>query len=861
MQNKRFTLLSAIFVVLLSIYFSAQAQITVTGGVNAQQMVEELVGNGVQVSNPVINCFESDGFNAAGYGFFDGEFSNIGINSGILLTSGSIDVAADVANGNDQTGATVNTGTGGDAQLDALVAPFTTNDACILEFDFVPYADQLSFNYVFASEEYPEYVCSTFTDVFAFFLSGPGIPGTSNIAVIPGSNGLPVAINTINPGVPGVNSGGGDCFSLDYAEYYVDNMVGFDATIEYDGFTTLLTALANVIPCETYHLKIAIADAGDSAFDSGVFLQSNSLSTNFVEVEASAVSTTVTGFSNTVEGCVNGLITFSAEQPLTTDFPISFTLGGSAQQGIDYTVEATTTLIPQGSNSVSVPLTILEDGIVEGTETISITFVLDFTCGNDPIIQNAALSIIDAMPLEAFGDATILPGQSTELSATGGGGQYAWTPAFSLGNPNSANPIASPLQTTTYTVTSVLGECTYTKQVTVTVQSCDPATDPQAGEVELDDNAICYNASVQASAVGAALLSPEDVQVFVLHNSSTNDISSPDFMLYSYNVTGEFDNDGTYPYNTLYITSIAGDDDGTGFPDLNDPCISISPAVPVTFLSPVTLDIDEYCDWVEGIFYINVFPGGGYPASEVADGGAFYTLSGALNGNFGLNQSAATSFVGSQSTQQYDVAAIDAQGCQIDTLRTYICFKTAVELLYFRGTVENEGNLLTWATASETDNSHFVLQRSDNGTTFIDIATISGGGNSAQVQSYKYKDFAAPQGQSYYRLWDVDVNGTKTAAPNMVVLTRRNTLGFEWVELKPVPVQNELIAIFNAKEIGTIWANLYDVTGRIISTQAVEVAQVGNNTLSLTTVHLSSGTYFLSLNNGKEQINTKFVKY
>lgn len=108
-----------------------------------------------------------------------------------------------------------------------------------------------------------------------FLASGPGIMGTQNLAIIPGTS-TPVAINAVNSGTSGSNANPNSPCNLSYSNYYVDNTNG--TTIQYDGFTTVLTAFAIAIPCQTYHLKIVVADAGDADYDSGVFLQAGSLS-------------------------------------------------------------------------------------------------------------------------------------------------------------------------------------------------------------------------------------------------------------------------------------------------------------------------------------------------------------------------------------------------------------------------------------------------------------------------------------------------------------------------------------------------------------------------------------------------------
>lgn len=828
---------------------TASAQLTVEGGFTAEQIVEQLVGTGVQVSNVVINCPD------VAYGTFNGEFSNIGINSGIILTSGDINAAPGP---NDSGSAGAGNGAPGDPDLDPLVgscgggsAP-STNDACVLEFDLVPYSTTLSFNYVFGSEEYEEYIDS-FNDVFAFFITGgTEYPAATNIALVPGTS-IPVSINNVNAGNPDIPGDTGD-----NPEYYVGNPEGFETTVQYDGFTTVLTAFATVTPCETYHLKLAIADACDGVFDSGVFLEANSLSTNYVEIEASAVSLTGSGFTSAVEGCVDGLLTFSSDEPFDTDFPIEFSLSGTAVQGVDYTIPTTSTVIPAGESTITVPITMIEDGIAEGTETIDITFVLDLACGVNPIVQNVTLNLEDLAPVTVNSDVTITPGQSVQLEATGGSGTYTWTPPLGLSNANIANPVATPIQTTTYTATSQVGACTVSDQMTITIQSCDPATDPNAGTVVLSENRICANGTAMAIAEGLALNSPEDVQVFILHNSSANDLSAPDFVLYATNNTGFFDNVDSYPTNTpLYITSIAGDNDGTGFPDLNDPCISISPAEELVFLDPVTILVDEMCDWnatPNGIFYVTVEVTGGLPAYE----GGSYVLTGDLNGSILPNESFTQAFDGSGATQLYSLSATDGNSCSATAGNTFICYKTAIELLQYSGEVKEAGNELTWKTASETESDYFTLSRATDGINFQNIATLKAAGNSLNAQTYSYIDRQAPNGTAYYRLSETDLNGTVNNL-GVVSLTRHRQVGLHINTISPVPTTDIANIAFTAENGNQIGMQLYDVTGRVVETRNL-IGSGSLQTLSLDMSRYTSGIYFVVLNNGKEVATERIMK-
>ncbi len=244
---------------------AVEAQLTLTPGLSAYQLASMLAGPGVQIINPVITSPSNY------YSSFTANGTNLGLASGILLTTGDYSIATGP---NNQNGAATIDNNPGDPTLQAI-AGVNTYDAAVLEFDFIPQNDTIRFRYIFASEEYPEYVCSTYNDLFGFFISGPGIIGVQNIAIIPGTN-IPVAINAVNSGTPGSNSNPNSPCNLSYPNFYVDNTGG--TSIQYDGFTTLLTAIALVTPCQVYHLKIVITDAGDADYDSGVFLEAGGLS-------------------------------------------------------------------------------------------------------------------------------------------------------------------------------------------------------------------------------------------------------------------------------------------------------------------------------------------------------------------------------------------------------------------------------------------------------------------------------------------------------------------------------------------------------------------------------------------------------
>ena len=234
-----------------------------TGGLTPTDLANALVGTGVSISNVTFTGDE------AGAGAFSGGTGIIGFEEGIVLGSGSV---LDTVGPNVLDDVTTEFLTNGDSDLNTL-SGFTTHDAVVLEFDFVPDSDQLFFTYVFASDEYNEFVNTQFNDVFAFFVNGV------NCAIVGGSD--PVSINTINNGNPYGSP------PNSHPELYINNDLddgGGSIDTEMDGLTVPLNCASTVNPNVTNHIKLAIADASDFAYDSAVFIQAGSLTTTDVSL-------------------------------------------------------------------------------------------------------------------------------------------------------------------------------------------------------------------------------------------------------------------------------------------------------------------------------------------------------------------------------------------------------------------------------------------------------------------------------------------------------------------------------------------------------------------------------------------------
>ncbi len=247
---------------------ASKAQLIVTSADSISQCTPEwlvrnvLLDGNVSISNVKFNG-STDVIDCNSIGIFrtGPTPTNLGMEEGLVLATGGVSVCVGP---NDQTEAAVADSCPNyyDETIHQL-AGVDVFDVAVLEFDFVPMSTEVEFSYVFGSEEYPEYVDGTYNDVFGFFVSGlnpdGGAYANSNMALIPGTTEV-VSINTVN--------------DHHNQQYYVDNAGG--STIQFDGFTVVMTVSFKVVPMTQYHIKMAICDVGDYFVDSGVFIKAHS---------------------------------------------------------------------------------------------------------------------------------------------------------------------------------------------------------------------------------------------------------------------------------------------------------------------------------------------------------------------------------------------------------------------------------------------------------------------------------------------------------------------------------------------------------------------------------------------------------
>ncbi len=215
---------------LLSVAASSASALVATASTDASALANALGGSGVTISNAVLSTATP-----TAAGTFTGGASAIGFDKGVLLTTGTVNCAAGP---NNQT---------------ACSGGGTTTS---LKFDFTSDTGDVYFKYVFASEEYNEWVGSAFNDQFELLLNGV------NIAQLPGGAGV-VSINNVNSG--------------SNSAYFINNTVSPLLDTQYDGLTTVLVAFATGIT-GTNSFEFLIKDLGDSSLDSGVFIEAGTFS-------------------------------------------------------------------------------------------------------------------------------------------------------------------------------------------------------------------------------------------------------------------------------------------------------------------------------------------------------------------------------------------------------------------------------------------------------------------------------------------------------------------------------------------------------------------------------------------------------
>ncbi len=412
-----------------------------------------------------------------------GEFTNgsssIGFEGGIVLSTGNVQ---DVMGPNDSNAMSTNTNGGtSDPDLQDIVPGQALFDVASITFEFEPLEDQIFWTYVFASEEYCEFTGGAFNDVFGFFIDGPvpvaqggGNYNNLNLAALPG--GVIVSVNSIN--------------SQDNSQYYISNLdpgqpagqgscAGDNLTnaaapndIQFDGFTVeLQTRELFVIPCETYTIKLAIADGGDPNVNSAVFIKEGSF---FAGSSTSVDIDVVYDHPDEVaiEGCFDACYTFcrtnSSDPNLEYEIDVMVNAASTAVAGLDYNAAdiINPIIIPIGTECIDmcIPMIVGEDG--ESPEQLILDIESDCQC-SDFIPYD--MDMIDPEPIviNIMDEFSICPGESQLLDPIITGGvpnlQYSWSSGES-----TPSITVTPTATETYTLV-VTDDCGQSEMISIEV--------------------------------------------------------------------------------------------------------------------------------------------------------------------------------------------------------------------------------------------------------------------------------------------------------------------------------------------------------------------------------------------------------
>ncbi len=459
-----------------------------------QELIEEVLVTGCLEAYNV----EYDGLSSA-VGYFRGGMEAFGMSSGLVLATGNIfKLTGQSTDGENLEHETNNNDVENDlSQIsEQNEGSSDMHDEAILEFDFVPSSDTTEFNFVFASKEYPTFEHSQFNDVFAFFVSGPGINGfytddAINVALVPGTN-IPITITTIN----------GNDNSEYFGAYTAGNPIPhFDV----GGYTQSITAvMTGLTPCETYHIKFCIADAEDHAYPSYVFFEAGSFSSGG-DVSMNSISN-VGSASDIYEGCQNyyvfNRIDTTAEAMQDTVF-VNLEVGGTATAGVDYTDVPDSLFILPNELSDTLYYTALFDDFQEGPEYIVFSLLNGCLCSQTSIQDTIWIKDNFHIDGQIDDDLLICEGEEIQINTQVNPDidpillEYVWN----TGTPpeTGTSITVSPTVSTTYEVT-VTNIC-QNQEILTTPLTVVPTV---AASFSLSTDTICKGEPVSITFTGAA---------------------------------------------------------------------------------------------------------------------------------------------------------------------------------------------------------------------------------------------------------------------------------------------------------------------------------------------------------------------
>lgn len=330
-----------------------------------QQLIEDILINSYCISNVQVTNVVGGDFNGTdqSYGYFDASGSTFPFQSGIVLSTGRL---SNVEGPNTTLSDDDANNWVGDLDLETVLNENSTINATIIEFDFTAIASQISFRYIFASEEYQENNANTcqYSDLFGFLIRNINDTQYTNIALVPNTQ-TPVKVTTVHPNIPNGCSAQNEAYSGSWNDS--------NAPINFNGQTAVLTATANTIPNETYHVKLVIADEQNYRYDSAVFLEAGSfqLSTDLGMDRLMATNNPL---------CENEILELNAFQPGNNTYKWF-------KNSIEILGETSETLTVSDAGTYRAEITLNNNCIATGDITIEYT--------QNPVVYNTTLIACD----------------------------------------------------------------------------------------------------------------------------------------------------------------------------------------------------------------------------------------------------------------------------------------------------------------------------------------------------------------------------------------------------------------------------------------------------------------------------------
>lgn len=493
----------------------SQISVTSANGQNVKDLLEtHFLGGGIEISNVRFNG--QNVVNSNQIGFFANPNTaspNVGLASGIVMVTGDVnDAAAGTSSGIVSSISSPATN-GNDWSIplrmvlnDQGNSAQSMNDVAVLQFDFVASGEYVKFDYVFASEEYPSFVHSSFNDAFGFFISGPfddqgnpvneGIPYQyRNIAVIPGTT-EPITINTVHD-----QRGCHD----EYSVYHITNT---NNNCKMNAYTVALsTEEVYVVPCYKYKLELVICDVGDASYNSCVFLGAGSFKVDEYSLKEMIPPTGVgTAY---VKGCDLDTITMTINRPAFENEQHVLNFFGTAVEGEDFELldlngnpAGRTLTFMEGDTSASIIIKFKNHPTDIGGETLELGIATEFIndCAQIDTIQ---FNITTPQLLEytisedvVYCENELPKNENVEINITGGIGEitYEWSAGVT---PDQASNTVGITQPTTIYITATDGcEREIKDSVTFKVQGATVSA-------SVDKRFICEGEVVQLTSTEA----------------------------------------------------------------------------------------------------------------------------------------------------------------------------------------------------------------------------------------------------------------------------------------------------------------------------------------------------------------------